>query len=91
MIDHSSFFSSAQAIKIAFGVKIHAVGAAGGLQERGGLAVHAPFHDAVVRLVGEKDVAAGVAGRTFGELKVAGQLFEFRAGRDDAVGGRERR
>ena len=77
--------------QVALPIEIHAVGATGGSQERGELAIHVPFHDAIIRLVGKKDVAIGVARRTFGELKMSGQLFEFRTRRDDAARGRERR
>ena len=48
----------------------------------------------MMRLFGwsvKKTLPAGVARRTFGELKISGQLFEFRAGRNDAFTRRERR
>ena len=53
------------------------------MHERGQLAVHAPLHDTVVRLVGEEDISFAVAGRAFGESELAGQLLEGRAGSDD--------
>jgi hypothetical protein len=59
------------------------------LQERGQLAVRAPFQNPVVRLVGEVHVARRVRRWTFGELESVGQQFDGRARRDDTgvVGG----
>ena len=72
--------------EVAFRVEAHSIRAAGGLHERGQLSVHAPFQDAIIRLVGEKNVAVRVARRAFGEFEVAGEFFKFRAGCDDAFG-----
>ena len=82
---HSSFFSSAQAQRLSLLVKAQAVGPPAGLHEGGELAVHAPFHDAVVGLVGEEDVAGAIAGGAFGEREIAGQLLELGAWGDDVT------
>ncbi len=68
--------------QIAVVIEIHSIGASRRLQERGKLAVHGPLHDAVVRLVGEKDIAVGVAGGSFGEFELTGELFQLRAWRN---------
>ena len=64
-------------------VEAKAVGAAGGLEERGELAVGAPLEDAIVGLVGEVDVAFAVGRGAFGEFEIAGELFELGAGGED--------
>ncbi len=72
--------------QISFRVKHHSVRVAGRLHERGKFSIRAPFHDAVIRLVNEKHVSLLVAGRAFGERKIARKFLKFRAGRDDAFG-----
>ena len=66
--------------QVAFDIEIHAVGAAGGLEEGGKFAVHAPLEDAVVRLIGEEDVAVFVAGGAFGEFEASLIRERVRAG-----------
>ena len=78
-MDHSAVFSSAHAMRFPFASKIHSVRAAGGLFERGEFPVDAPLEDAVVGLVGEKNISLRVAGRPFGELEITGELFHFGA------------
>jgi hypothetical protein len=49
------------------------------------LAVGAPFEDAVIGLVGEKDIAGGITRWSFGKRKVAGKTLEdFTRGDDIA-------
>ena len=75
--------------KISSAVKGKAVGAAAGLKESREFAFGAPFEDAVVGLVGEEDVALGIAGGAFGEGEIPGQLLEGLAGSDDFALGRQ--
>src|SRR6185437_3458715 len=62
--------------EISLGIEIHSVGAAGGLLEGGQFAIHAPFHDAIVRLVGEEDVSVRVATWPFSEGEAARELLD---------------
>ena len=79
---HSSFFSSAQAQRLALAVEAQAVGPPAGLQEGREFAVDAPLQDAVVRLVGEEDVALPIRGRALGELEAAGEFLQLVPGED---------
>ena len=74
--------------EVAVRVEMHPVGVAGRLHERGEFSVRAPFHDAVVVLVNEKHVSVFIACRAFGELEIAREFLESRAGRNHAFGGR---
>ena len=71
--------------QIAAGVETHAVGAACRLQERDQRAAHGPLQDAVVRLIGEEEVALRVTRRPLGEREAAGEFLQRGAWRDDAV------
>jgi len=70
--------------EVAVLVKVSAVGPAARFHPVADSAVgRAPFHDAVVGLIGEEDVAVLVGGRAFGEFEIAGEFFEFGASRAD--------
>ena len=72
--------------QIAVSVKASSVGPAAALLEGRDRAVRrVPFQDAVIRLVGEVDVAMCIAGWAFGELEAAGGFNKRRSRRDDSV------
>src|SRR5262249_26070746 len=62
--------------KFSRAIKGEPVGAAAGLHKNRKLAIHAPFHNAVIGLVGKKHVAYAVASWPFSEGKIPGQLFQ---------------
>ena len=76
----SSFFSSAQAQRLPWRSKHRPLDRPQGCRNVESLPSDAPLQDPVVGLVGEEDVAVGVGGRAFGELELAGQLFDFGPG-----------
>jgi hypothetical protein len=65
--------------QVAGPIKAQTVGAAGWLAKRGEFPVRAIAQNTVVGLVGEEHVAAGIAGRAFGELETASQFLQLRA------------
>ena len=69
--------------QVAACVEIHSVGAPRRLEKRGKFTIHTPLHDAIVRLIGEKDVALLVARRAFGEFEIARKFLQLRARSDD--------
>src|ERR1041385_8459441 len=64
-------------------VKAKPIGASAWLQEGRKLAIDAPFEDAIIWLIRKKDIAAGIAGRTFGEREISGKLSQRLAFGDD--------
>ena len=69
---------------MALVIEAQAVRPSARLQERGEPAFDAKAEDAVVRLVGEKDVSLGVGGRSFGKLEAVGQFKKFSPRSNDA-------
>ena len=70
--------------EVAVLVKVSAVGPAARFHPVADSAVgRAPFHDAVVGLIGEEDVAVLVGGGAFGEFKTASEFFQSGARRYD--------
>ncbi len=65
--------------KISLFVERKPVGPPARLHEHRQFAIRAPFENPVARLVGEENVAFGVASRAFGELKTMRQLLQTRA------------
>ena len=57
--------------QITMRIETETVGASTRLQEGGQLAIHTPFHDAVVRLIGEVDISMGVTGGSFRKSETA--------------------
>ena len=45
--------------------------------ERGLFSLGAPLEDAVVRLIGEKNISVGIAARSFGKNEINGELFHY--------------
>src|SRR5205823_1704033 len=73
--------------KISFAIKAESVCTTGRLHKSGQLAIGAPFENPVVRLIGEKDVALGIASRAFGKFEIVCENLQDCAPRDDfAVG-----
>ena len=73
--------------ELAVAIEEHAVGAAGGLEKGGNGAVEIPFHDPIVGLIGEEDIALLVSGGALGEGELAGDFGERGAGSEGALGG----
>ena len=71
--------------QIAFVIEKEPVGPAAGLEKGGEFALHTPFHDPVIRLIGKKYVSLRIGGWSFGELEIAGQFFHPCSGGDDAA------
>ena len=66
-------------------IKLHAVGTTRRLHEGGELAIHAPLHNAVVRLVYKKNIPRLVARGAFGEFKATGKFLQRRTRCDDIL------
>ncbi len=73
--------------EFALAIETQAVGTACRFHEGLHLAVDRPHHDAIVRLIGEEDVALGVCRRAFSERELARDFFQLRSRRDDGAGG----
>jgi hypothetical protein len=85
-MDHSWLVFIRAGEQVAFPVEIHAVGAAGLIQENAQLAVGAVFPDLVVGLVGEKHVALAVHSGPFGKAELFGHQLWFGARGQQAAG-----
>ena len=75
--------------EVAVCVEVSAVGASARFHPIAYRAIACtPFHDAVVGLIGEEDIAVLVGGGAFGEIKTAGEFFQCGARRNDfGIGG----
>src|SRR6266496_1235195 len=76
--------------KLSTTIEGKSVGPSAGLHKDREFPLRTPFHDAVVGLVGKKDIAPLIACRAFREGKAVSQLLEGFPRRDDFTLGRDR-
>src|SRR5882672_1849468 len=74
--------------KLSGAIEGKSVGPAAGLHKDREFPLRTPFHDAVVGLVGKKDIAPLIACRAFREGKAVSQLLQGFPRRDDFTAGR---